>query len=85
MHHRIVVKCSVLGEKGPGFQQPPPLLAVKWRAKVVREGRWEWGRPGVIHQSMGVGARPTRAGIPGCSRVNPGRHLYLFDPEIAHL
>lgn len=31
----------------------------------MREGRWGWGRPGVIHQSMGVGARLTRAGIRG--------------------
>ena len=59
--NRIVVKCSVLGGKGPGFQQPPPLLAVKQRVKVVREGRW--GRGGLVRSIRAWVWEPDRPGL----------------------
>lgn len=56
-------------------------------ASHLRERRKAEGgrRPGVVNHKTAIGTRHTWAGIPECSRVDPGQMTPLFDSKVPHL
>ena len=73
------------GGKGTGVPAATPLAGREVEGKGG-EGRKvgvgeAWGHP----SEHGCGSQTDQGWYSGCSRVNPGRRLYLFDPEVAHL